>query len=242
MSFIFKNIFKNDECQYLTDKKLVNWETPMNSLSDLVDKEHLIQLLGTNTSFKELKVLYHTEMRGKITHRKTVAEDIAEIKIKKRIEKKLLHQILDILDDNISLYELRRIYSRNIMNIRLENMEKRYQIKRKNMLKELKIDEFSMISDDELTNLYEDKLKIIDRINKEHEEFYKKYCESKGIKTTLDDYKIEDNNYKIEDNNYEYKQGSDSILHNSGGAIIYTSSNAMDVMTFNEESGIYEQF
>ena len=246
MSFIFKN----DECQYLTDKRLVNWETGMNSLRDLVDKEHLIQLLGTNGSFKELKALYNAEMRGKITYRKTVAEDIAEIKFKKTIEKKLLHQILNILDDNISLSELRSVYSRNIMDITLEKREKRNQIKRKNMLRKLKMDESSTIDDDELTKLYEDKLKFIDRIHKESEEVYKKYCNSKGIRTTVDNYNVEDYNveeyrvedYKVEDNIYEYRQGSDSILHNPGGAIIHTRSNAMDVMTFNEELGIYEQF
>lgn len=138
------------------------------------------------------------------------------------------------------------------MDLQRQDIIKEKQDKRQIMLRELKIEKTSMISDAELEDLYENKKKLVARIHKQGEEFMSEH--NKKIWKKVENFKI----YDCDDVDYgdvityedvtDYDDGCyidgneiNTMLYNPGGATIYTKSNAMGEMIFNVELGIYEQ-
>lgn len=208
-----------------------------------------INLEGCKSLHELVRKNYLTEHKYK-KYSKTPAECTAEQVRKNKIEKKLLYKILNKNEEiEIHINELRNEYRNILYEFKRQNIIKMNQNKRRIMLCELKIKETNRISDEELENLYENKKKLLAKIHKKGEDFLRECNKTQDtISFDIDNDNYDNyNNYDNDDNsenydNYEYEENEINImLHNPGGATIYTKSNAMGEMSFNIETGIYEQ-
>lgn len=234
--------FKQLEYEFLRDK--INLEG-CGDLSELIEKKYLTQLLGTDNGLRELRKLEYKNIK----YGKSVLECAREQKDKNKIEKKLLCQILN-KSEELHINEIRKEYQTILSEFLRQDRIKREQNKRQMMLSYLNIKKTSMISDAELEDLYENKKKLVARIHKQGEKFMSEY--NKQNEKKVENCKVYDcdegDDWNIYEDMSNYKDGCyidgneiNSMLHNPGGATIYTKSNAMGEMIFNVELGKYEQ-
>ena len=219
------------EFEFLRNK--INLEECKN-IGELVEKKYLIEILGIETSLKELRVKKRV---NKITS-KSVSECVSEQRHKNMIEKKILYQILNKNEDlDIHINELRKDYHNILFEFEIQKRVKRSEDTRNIMLRELKMEKTSIISDEELIELYENKKKLVVKLHKQGDKFLREYNRDDKIKLTHED----DEEYNDCDNDEYDGVEVESMLYNPGGATICTRSNAMNEMSFNTKLGIYEQ-
>ena len=224
------------EFEFLRNK--INLDECKN-IGELVEKKYLIEFLGIETSLKELRVKKRV---NKITS-KSVSECVSEQRDKNMIEKKILYQILNKNEDvDIHINELRKDYHKILSDFENKKRRERSEDRRNIMLRELKMEKTSIISDEELIELYENKKKLLTKLHKQGDDFLREYNRDYKIKLTDDDdeYDLDNEVYDCDNGEYDVVE-VESMLYNPGGAIICTRSNAMNEMSFNTKLGIYEQ-